>query len=178
MSSFDATLAINGGTPVRTTPLPGHNRQMGQKERDELAEVINSGQLGRHGSTKVKELARAFAELYGVKHAIAVISGSAAVHTAGGAPHPRLDPANRVADQPNIVIEFCSTYLAAGAIQRGIEAVGAERVLFGSDFPLIALTYMRAAYVDAELSPDEAASISIRNAMRLFPALLEERVPA
>jgi len=91
MSSFDATLAINGGTPVRTTPLPGHNRQMGQEELDELAEVNSSGQLGRHGSTNVKELERAFAGLYGVKHAIAVTSGSAAVHTAGDAPHPRLD---------------------------------------------------------------------------------------
>jgi dTDP-4-amino-4,6-dideoxygalactose transaminase len=55
---------------------------MGQEELDELAEVVRSGQLGRHGGTKVKELERAFAELYGVKHAVAVSSGSAAVHTA------------------------------------------------------------------------------------------------
>ena len=55
---------------------------MGQDELDELAEVIRSGQLGRHGGTKVKELERAFAERYGVKHAIAVSSGSAADHTA------------------------------------------------------------------------------------------------
>jgi perosamine synthetase len=75
-------LAINGGAPVRTTPLPGHDRMMGQDELDELASVIQSGQLGRHGGTKVKELERAFAERYGVKHAIAVSSGSAADHTA------------------------------------------------------------------------------------------------
>lgn len=55
---------------------------MGQDELDELSEVIRSGQLGRHGGTKVKELERAFAERYGVKHAIAVSSGSAADHTA------------------------------------------------------------------------------------------------
>jgi dTDP-4-amino-4,6-dideoxygalactose transaminase len=55
---------------------------MGQEELDELAEVVRSGQLGRHGGTKVKELERAFAELYGVKHAVAVSSGSAAVHAA------------------------------------------------------------------------------------------------
>jgi perosamine synthetase len=75
-------LAIDGGAPVRTTPLPGHDRMMGQDELDELASVIQSGQLGRHGGTKVKELERAFAERYGVKHAIAVSSGSAADHTA------------------------------------------------------------------------------------------------
>ncbi len=75
-------LAIEGGAPVRSTPLPGHDRMMGQEELDELASVIRSGQLGRHGGTKVKELERAFAERYGVKHAIAVSSGSAADHTA------------------------------------------------------------------------------------------------
>ena len=57
-----------------------------------------------------------------------------------------------MAPAPNIWLEFCSTYLATGAIRRGIEAVGADRVLFGSDYPLIALPYMVAAYADAELS--------------------------
>ncbi len=75
-------LAIDGGAPVRATPLPGNARAMGQDEIDELTEVIRSGQLGRHGGTKVKELERAFAERYGVKHAVAVSSGSAADHTA------------------------------------------------------------------------------------------------
>lgn len=77
-----AQLAINGGDPVRTTPLPGDGgRQMGQEEIAALTEAIHSGQLGRHGGTFVKQLEREFAELYGVKHAIAVSSGSAAVHT-------------------------------------------------------------------------------------------------
>ena len=75
-------LAIDGGRPVRTTPLPGHDRLMGEEEIDALTDVIRSGQLGRHGGTKVKELERAFAERYGVEHAIAVSSGSAADHTA------------------------------------------------------------------------------------------------
>lgn len=75
-------LAVDGGTPVRSTPLPGHDRLMGQDEIDALTEVIRSGQLGRHGGTKVKELERAFAERYGMNHAIAVSSGSAADHTA------------------------------------------------------------------------------------------------
>jgi predicted TIM-barrel fold metal-dependent hydrolase len=91
----------------------------------------------------------------------------------GDAPHPTHDAALRVADQPNIVIEFCSTYLATGAIRRGIEAVGVDRVLFGSDFPLIALPYMRAAYLDAELSVDEAAAVYVQKALRLFPSLAE-----
>ncbi|MBX3072062.1 MAG: amidohydrolase family protein [Thermomicrobiales bacterium] len=89
----------------------------------------------------------------------------------GDAPHPTHDAALRVAQEPNIVIEFCSTYLAAGAIRRGIEAVGVERVLFGSDFPLISLEYMRIAYEEAELTPGEERLILIENALRLFPEL-------
>src|SRR6266508_4210116 len=68
-------LARDGGPPVRTTPLPGvERRAMGDEEIAALTDVIRSGQLGRHGGTKVKELERAFAELYGVKHAVAVTS--------------------------------------------------------------------------------------------------------
>jgi dTDP-4-amino-4,6-dideoxygalactose transaminase len=75
-------LAIDGGQPVRTAPLPGDDgRAMGREELEVLTRVIESGQFGRHGGTFVKELERAFAERYGVKHAIAVSSGSAAVHT-------------------------------------------------------------------------------------------------
>lgn len=89
----------------------------------------------------------------------------------GDGPHPTHDAALRVEEAPNIFIEFCSTYLATGAIRRGIEAVGIERVLFGSDFPLISLPYMRAAYQDAELSPEEERAIYRDNALRLFPEL-------
>jgi predicted TIM-barrel fold metal-dependent hydrolase len=89
----------------------------------------------------------------------------------GDAPHPTHDAALRVAQEPNIVIEFCSTYLATGAIRRGIEAVGVERVLFGSDFPLISLEYMRIAYAEAELTLGEERFILIENALRLFPEL-------
>src|SRR4051794_14906286 len=78
----DDTLALDGGAPVRKNPLPGRERAMGQAEIDALTEVIQSGRLGRHGGTKVLELEAQFARLYGVKHAIACSSGSAAVHTA------------------------------------------------------------------------------------------------
>ncbi len=98
----------------------------------------------------------------------------------GDGPHPTHDAALRVADVDIIVIEFCSTYLARGAIRRGIEAVGVERVLFGSDFPLISLPYMRTAYVEAELTADEASRVYWQNALRLFPELktaTEGRLP-
>lgn len=86
----------------------------------------------------------------------------------GDAPHPTHDAARRVAPASNIWLEFCSTYLATGAIRRGIDAVGVDRVLFGSDYPLIALPYMVAAYLDAELTGEEAEKVLWRNAQRLF----------
>ena len=89
----------------------------------------------------------------------------------GDSPHPTHDAAIRLAAAPNIWLEFCSTYLATGAIRRGIEAVGVDRVLFGSDFPLISLPYMLAAYEDAGLNAAEAERILCRNARALFPSL-------
>jgi predicted TIM-barrel fold metal-dependent hydrolase len=86
----------------------------------------------------------------------------------GDAPHPTHDAALRVASAPNIWLEFCSTYLAPGAIRRGIDALDVDRVLFGSDYPLIGLPYMVAAYADADLTDDEAERVLWRNALRLF----------
>ncbi len=92
-------LAIDGGTPVRSTPLPGERgRQMGQAEIDALTQVIQSGQLGRHGGTQVKELERQFAELYGVKYALAVSSGTAAVHTCVATINP--EPGDEIITTP------------------------------------------------------------------------------
>lgn len=86
----------------------------------------------------------------------------------GDGPHPTHDAALRVAPAPNIFIEFCSTYLAVGAIRRGIEAVGIHRVMYGSDFPLIAQPYMMAAYEDAGLEGPEIDRVLHRNARELF----------
>ena len=71
---------------------------MGDEEIAALTQVIRSGQLGRHGGTNVKELERAFAELYGVKHAVAVSSGSAAVHTCVATINP--EPGDEIITTP------------------------------------------------------------------------------
>jgi hypothetical protein len=95
----------------------------------------------------------------------------------GDDPHPTHDAAERLAPAANIWLEYCSTYLTVGAIRRGINAVGVGRLLYGSDFPLIAQPYMRAAYDDAELSPDEATRILVSNARTLFPTLSNHAPP-
>lgn len=82
-------LAIDGGEKVRTAPLPGtgdsSGRDIGDEELANLTQVIRSGKLFRHGGTFVAGSEQALAERLGVRHAVAVSSGTAAIHTALGA---------------------------------------------------------------------------------------------
>jgi dTDP-4-amino-4,6-dideoxygalactose transaminase len=90
-------LAINGGEKVRVRPFPSR-RDIGSEELKELVDVIWSGNLNRVGGTKVDLFEKEFAELYGVKHAIASTSGTAAIHIALGAINP--DPGSEIITGP------------------------------------------------------------------------------
>jgi len=74
-------LAIHGGPKAKRTPFPTGKRH-GDQEKRLLGEVIDSDMLFYFLGTKVFELQRRFARMYGVKHAIACSSGTAAVHIA------------------------------------------------------------------------------------------------
>ena len=84
-----ADLAINGGQKVRTTSLPGvgdiSGRTFGDTELANLTEVIHSGKLFRYGGKFVDKFEQDFAAMLNMKHAVAVTSGTAAIHTALGA---------------------------------------------------------------------------------------------
>ncbi|TCB60067.1 DegT/DnrJ/EryC1/StrS family aminotransferase [Rhizobium leguminosarum bv. viciae] len=79
-------LAINGGPRAIESTLPSFRdasgRTFGQEELDALTEVIKSGRLSFLTGPKTSEFERAFAEKYGVKHAVGVANGTAALHTA------------------------------------------------------------------------------------------------
>ena len=79
-------LAIMGGTPVINYKLPTVNdisgRTFGEEELNELAEVIDKGNLGFICGTKIKELQKLWAEDHGTETAVCVSSGTAALHTA------------------------------------------------------------------------------------------------
>src|SRR5436190_8825596 len=95
-------LAIEGGDPVRTKPFPTINdalgRDLGDEELALLAEVIRSGQLNRNNGTKVSTLEQAWAQAFGVPHATASTSGTAAIHVALGA--LPLNPGDEVITTP------------------------------------------------------------------------------
>jgi dTDP-4-amino-4,6-dideoxygalactose transaminase len=74
-------LALDGGEPAVQTPIPPRKRH-GEIEKRYLAEVIDSDTLFFYLGTKVRELERRFAALYGKRHCVACGSGTAAVHLA------------------------------------------------------------------------------------------------
>lgn len=75
-------LAIEGGTP--TVPPGVHHPwpDIQQADRDAIAAVLDSGELWGAYATQVTALQEEYAEWCGVKHCLAVNSGTAALHCA------------------------------------------------------------------------------------------------
>jgi predicted TIM-barrel fold metal-dependent hydrolase len=74
-----------------------------------------------------------------------------------------------VAEQcPNVYLELCGSLTTGHWIRRIVDAVGAERVLFGSDFPFIELRYALGRIVFGELNPEELRLVLGANARRLL----------
>ena len=73
-------LAIDGGKPVRTRPPIVETDVFEKEEMDALMEVARSKKLRR--AEAAVEYERVLAEWFGVKHAIAVSSGTTALHIA------------------------------------------------------------------------------------------------
>lgn len=91
-SVTDAGLALNGGTPVRSTILntscPG-SQFYDHHEQDLTDEAISThglfrwyGPAGQPQPTKVATFEKEFAQLLGVKYVLGITSGTAALHTA------------------------------------------------------------------------------------------------
>lgn len=76
-------LAINGGTPHKTTPF-GTGKRFGGKELAYLGEALEQNTLFYYSGQFVKRFTDAFAALYDMPYCVATSSGTAAVHTALG----------------------------------------------------------------------------------------------
>jgi dTDP-4-amino-4,6-dideoxygalactose transaminase len=92
-----STLAIAGGTAVRATPFPKRT-PFGDREIALLTEAIHSQNLFGLGGVKVPAFERAFAALYGQRHAVASTSGTAAIHVAVGTINP--EPLDEIITAP------------------------------------------------------------------------------
>lgn len=87
--AVDQRLAIDGGSPVRKTPLPGPYPGallMGREEEKAVLEVLRSKSLFRYYGPEVlgkaAEFERRFAARIGSRHALAVNSGTSALKCA------------------------------------------------------------------------------------------------
>lgn len=79
-------LALLGGEPVRREPFPAYPI-ITEREKAAVLRVLDSGQLSTFhanflGGERVQEFERRFAEFHGVRHAVSVNSGTAALHLA------------------------------------------------------------------------------------------------
>ena len=90
-------LAIDGGPKVRTEPFP-RRTPFGQEEIDLVTDAIRSQNLFWWSGHYVEDFRREFAALYGVKHAVASTSGTAAIHVAVGAVAP--NPGDEIITAP------------------------------------------------------------------------------
>lgn len=80
VSTSAATLAINGGSPVRATYLPYGRQSVDEADIQAVVDVLRSDWLTT--GPKVAEFEEAFAERVGAKHAVSFSSGTAALHAA------------------------------------------------------------------------------------------------
>ena len=74
------TLAIDGGTPVRETLLPYSRQTISEEGIQSVVKVLRSDWLTT--GPKIEEFEKEFASFVGAKHAVAVSSGTAALHSA------------------------------------------------------------------------------------------------
>jgi perosamine synthetase len=119
-----ATLAINGGSPIRsqTRPFPAH-KPIGKEEVRAAARVVSSGALskyigawdpGFYGGLEVKGLEREWARKFGMKHAVATNSATSSLITALGA--IGIEPGDEVIVSPYSMCISATAPLFWGAV--------------------------------------------------------------
>lgn len=115
-------LAINGGTPVRTTPFPRYNT-IGEEEKRAVMEVLDTGVLSGflgtwssafYGGTRVQQLERDWEKFFGVKHAVTVNSATSGLYAAVGA--AGVGPGDEVIVSPYTMTASASAAVVYGAI--------------------------------------------------------------
>ena len=96
------TLAINGGSPVRSSTLPYGHQWIEEEDIEAVVEVLRSDWLTT--GPKMREFEEAIAEYVGAKYAVSFTSGTAALHGACFA--AGLGPGDEAITTP---LTFCAT---------------------------------------------------------------------
>ena len=69
---------------------------------------------------------------------------------------------------PNVYLETCSSFRTPGVIEQLVSEVGADRVLFGSDIPLMDPRCQIGKIITADISDDAKRQVLGLNAMKLL----------
>jgi len=117
-----SVLAINGGSPVRSTPFPRYNT-IGEEEKCAVQRVLDNGVLSGflgtwspafYGGPNVQQLERDWETYFGVKRAVAVNSATSGLYAAVGA--ARVGPGDEVIVSPYTMTASASAAIVYGAI--------------------------------------------------------------
>lgn len=115
-------LALLGGQPVRTTPLPAYNT-LGPEERAAVNAVMDSGVLSQflgawtpdfYGGPRVQQLERAWEAHFDVAHAVSMNSATSCLYAAVGALD--IGPGDEVIVSPYTMSASAAAALVYGAV--------------------------------------------------------------
>lgn len=116
-------LALLGGVPVRPSPYPTHTTIIDNAEEQAVIEVLRGGHLsgfsGRPGERflgglKVRELEDAFADWFGVRHAVSFNSATSALHASLAA--CRIGPGDEVITSPYTMTATSASVIMQNAV--------------------------------------------------------------
>lgn len=142
------TLAIDGGSPVRTTPFGGWP-QWGEEEERALLGALRSGHWGSLDGTLVTRLEQEFAAFQGARFGVSCVNGTLALSVALKA--VGVGPGDEVLVPPYTFIATASAALMIGAIPVFVD-VDAETLL------------MDTTLIDAAVTPRTRAIIPVHHA--------------
>jgi len=87
---------------------------------------------------------------------------------AGGPPEGQVEAIEAAKQSDNLYLEICSSYRDRGTIERMVEGVGAQRVLFGSDMALMEPAIQVGRVLLADIPDDAKRLILGENAARVL----------
>ncbi len=120
-----AQLAIDGGTPVRSTLLPYAHQQISDDDVEAVAAALRSDWLTT--GPRVPAFEAALAELTGARHVIAFSSGTAALH--GAAVAAGLGPGDEAITTPMTFAATANAVLYTGAEVRFADVDASELLI-------------------------------------------------
>jgi perosamine synthetase len=159
------SLAVLGGTPAFTQPFRWTN-SIGAEEKAAVLRVLESGELSGFvatpnnmfwGGKEVRALQDAFAQHYGMKHALAFNSATSALHAAAAA--TGAGPGDEIITSPYTMSATSTTILVTGAVPVFADI---EDETFGLD----------PVSVEANITPQTKAIVAVNifgHAARLGP---------